>query len=44
MEVQYKPKLNEITLGQTKSDIINRMITISDDFYKVIFCKWDVEI
>ena len=32
-----------ITLGQTKSDYINQMITITDYFYLVIFSKWDVE-
>ena len=31
IKVQRKP-LNVITLGQTKSDHINRMITITDDF------------
>ena len=32
-----------ITLGQTESDNINRMITIKDDFYLVIFNKWHVQ-
>ena len=31
------------TLGQIKSDHINQMITIADDFYLVIFSKWDFE-
>ena len=35
--------LNVITLGQTKSDTIYRMITITDDFYlQGIFSKWDI--
>ena len=33
--IQLKP-LNVITLGQTKSDNINRMITITDHFYIVM--------
>ena len=33
--------LSVITLGQTKSDNINRMITITDDVYLVIFSKSD---
>ena len=33
--------LNVITLGQTNSDIINQMITLTDDFYLVIINKWD---
>ena len=33
--------LSVITLGQTKSDNINRMITITDDVYLVIFSKND---
>ena len=32
---------NVITLGQTKSDNINRITTISDDLYLVIYIKWD---
>jgi len=31
-----------ITLDQTNSDNINRMITITDDFYLDIFSKWNV--
>jgi hypothetical protein len=38
IQVQWKP-LNVITLGQTKSDNINRMITITGCFYLVIFIK-----
>ncbi len=40
--LQQKP-LNVITLGQTKSDNINRMITITGCFYLVSFTKWDCE-
>ncbi len=36
--VQQKP-LNMITLGQSKSDDINRMTTITDYFYSVVFDK-----
>ena len=36
--------LNVITVGQTKIDNINRMITITDDFNLLIFSKWDVQI
>ena len=32
-----------ITFGQTKSDNNNWMITITDDFYLVIYTKWDAE-
>jgi len=32
---------NVITLGQTKSDNINRMIALTDDFYLVIFTAWN---
>jgi hypothetical protein len=28
-------------LGHTKSDNINRMITLTDYFYLVVFNKWD---
>ena len=42
MKKQWKP-LNVITLGQTKTDKINRMMTITDVFYLVIYSKWDVE-
>ncbi len=38
--VQQKP-LNVITLGQSESDNINRMVTITDCFYLVLFNKWD---
>ena len=31
------------TLGNDKSDNINQMVTITDDFYLVIFSKWDDE-
>ena len=31
-----------ISLGQTKSDNINRKITISGNFYLVMISKWDV--
>jgi len=41
-EAQWKP-LNVVTLWQTKSDTINRMITITSDFCYVMFCKCDVE-
>ena len=37
-QLQWKP-LNVITSGQTKSDRINRMITITDDIYLVIYSK-----
>jgi len=40
--LQLKP-LNVITLDQTESDNSNRMITITGDFYLVIFSKWDFE-
>ena len=30
-----------MTLGHTKSDNINRMITVTDDFYLVILSKWE---
>ena len=40
--LQYKP-LKVISLGQTKSDNINRMITITHDFYLVIFSGWAIE-
>jgi hypothetical protein len=40
--LQQKP-LNVITLDQTKSDNINRMITITGCFYLVSFSKWDYE-
>jgi hypothetical protein len=40
--IQWKP-LNVITLGQTKSDNINRMITITGYFYLVSFSKWAYE-
>jgi hypothetical protein len=32
-----------ITLGQIKSDNINRIITITDCFYLVSFSEWDYE-
>ena len=35
--------LNVMTLGKTKSDNINQMITIIGDFYLVIFSKWNVK-
>ncbi len=38
--LQYKP-LNVITLGQTKSDNINRMITLTGCIYLVSISKWD---
>ncbi len=41
-ELQWKP-LNVISLGQTKSDNINRMISVTDCFYIVSFSKWDFE-
>ncbi len=34
--------LNVITLGQTKNDNINLIITIKCDFNRVIFSKWDI--
>ena len=34
-------QLNLITLGQKKSDNINRMITLTSDVCLVIFSKWD---
>jgi hypothetical protein len=40
IQVQWKP-LNVITSGKSKSDNINRMITITDYFYLVVFNKWD---
>ena len=40
--LQEKP-LNVITLGQTKTDHNNRMITINDDLSLVIYSKWDLE-
>ncbi len=40
LKVQWKP-LNVITLGQTTRDHINRMQTISDEFYLLIFSEWD---
>ena len=33
--------LNVNTSGQTKIDKINQMITITGNFYKVIYSKWD---
>ena len=42
LKIQQKP-LNVITLSQSKSDNINQMITITDDFYLVFFSKWDIE-
>ncbi len=36
-------ELNVITLGQNKSDNINRMITITGCFYIVSYSKWDFE-
>ncbi len=30
-----------ITLGHAKNDNINRMITLTDYFYLVVFNKWD---
>ena len=39
---KYSKLLNVITSGQTKSDNINRMITIADDFCSVFFSKWDL--
>ncbi len=41
-KVQRKP-LNVITLGRTKSDNINRMITISGCFYIRSFSKWNFQ-
>ena len=38
-----KKPLNVITLGQTKRDNTNQMITITDDFYIVIYSKRDFE-
>ena len=35
--------LNVITVDQTKSDHVNRMITITEEFYLVIFSKWEVK-
>ncbi len=35
--------LNVITYGQTKSDNINQMITITGCFYLLSFSKWDYE-
>ena len=43
IELQKKP-LNVIALSQTISDNINRMITITSDFYVVIFSKLDFQI
>ncbi len=40
--IQYKP-LNMITLGQTKIDNINRMITITGCFYLINFSEWEYE-
>jgi len=39
-QTQWKP-LNVITLSQTQSNNINRMITITDKIYLFIFNKWD---
>ena len=36
--------VNMFTLDQTKSENITLMITITDNFYLVIFSKWDVEL
>ena len=41
--VQQKP-LIVINLGHTKSDNIIRIKKITDDFYLVIYSKWDFEI
>ncbi len=41
-KVQWKP-LNVITLGQSKSDNIYRMITITGCFNIVSYSKWDFE-
>ena len=32
-----------ITLGQTKNDNINRILTITYDFYLEIYSKWGIE-
>jgi hypothetical protein len=43
-KLKYSKKpLNLITLGQTKSDNINRMITLTGCFYLVSISKWDNE-
>ena len=42
--IYSRSRLMQSLLDQTKSDSINRMITITDGFYLVIFSKWEVEI
>ncbi len=35
------PPLNRITLGQHKSDNNYRMIQLTDEFYVLLWYKWD---
>ncbi len=41
VKVQWMP-LNVITLGQTESDNINGMITLTDKIYLLIYIKWSL--
>ncbi len=41
LKLQQKP-LNVITLGHTESDNINRMITLTGNFYLAVYNKWDL--
>jgi len=40
-ELQQKP-LTVINLDKIENDYTNLMIAITEDFYLLIFCKWDV--
>jgi len=42
LDVQLKP-LNVVTLGLTKSDNINELITITGNINLVTINKWDVD-
>lgn len=43
LTLQWEP-LNVISLGHTKSDIINRIITMSYEIYLLMFGKWDLAV
>jgi len=44
-ELKYlnsKKPINMITYGKSKSDNVNRMITITNDIHSVTCIKWDL--
>ena len=40
---EYHPDKNRFKIQQKPRNVINRVITITDDFYFVIYSKWGFE-